>query len=490
MLKNGTNLRRTQSLNVTAFQQNKTIPFIDFLESRRQEGIADEIEKWATASIKNVLGHKSRANRELTEYDLRLWIADMIRHGFSRQTRRRYYGKIHALHTNYAGNSPEAEQAFSSARNLIDSAENSMAYDNGNNLTALKRLAGDASATRPALAIHRQLFLYLFYNGGSTVDDAINATFADYGSANSQCDEIVESLKAPRRKYIFPLGQGRRTDKQIAKSLSVSIAAVLAQAGLRLSAPFSDDTAASLWISAAEACGIPTEDIRSAIGHVPEGHPYLSLIPRRPISDTTRTGILSRVADYVNDTAPRWYVMKMRQRVSPADINDRLTDTAPQLLGQMSTFYPCDEIIKLHGKKKTVAEAAVISSVLFFMMRGNKVDELFRNIGDLAWGYRTSNAPGSPYSVIPKWQMRNFQLCIGHFTPDVRVELTDISSDLGVGREVEIVGGKFAGYRGLIHDILSPNQTRTNKRVFRLDLTLNSSIRWTADIPEELIREV
>ncbi len=58
--------------------------------------------------------------------------------------------------------------------------------------------------------------------------------------------------------------------------------------------------------------------------------------------------------------------------------------------------------------------------------------------------------------------MANFQRCIGQFTPDVKVELSDLGTKLACGRKVRVVGGIMQGYEGEIIDV----EDDPGKRVF------------------------
>ncbi len=182
--------------------------------------------------------------------------------------------------------------------------------------------------------------------------------------------------------------------------------------------------------------------------------------------------------EVVIEDSLRWFAMKLRRGVVPADIIKRYGE-----IGE--TYYPCEEIARRVDGKMTMETRAVIADVLFFRSRRSDILPMFRAIGDMAWCYRQNGLPDSPYSVIPDSDMLRFQRTIGQFTPDMVVTPGDYA-DRGVGRKVRITGGIMEGYEGVIYSCPSSG----DGRILRLQLINDCGIDVKVEIPESLIESI
>jgi hypothetical protein len=107
-----------------------------------------------------------------------------------------------------------------------------------------------------------------------------------------------------------------------------------------------------------------------------------------------------------------------------------------------------DVKVKVGGKWKRDTKA-FIKNVLFFRTKERYVGQIFSLVREMAWIFRQTNAPSSPYAVISQHDMENFQRAIRQFTDDVVVSIVE-SNDIAVGRKVRVLSGPFAGTEGVV----------------------------------------
>lgn len=197
--------------------------------------------------------------------------------------------------------------------------------------------------------------------------------------------------------------------------------------------------------------------------------------------------MLRVVADEIDDSAPRWFVMRLRPRRTPDDIRLRIEREFGSSLGHISWYYPVRRLMRPVGKKVIPVDVPVIPQLLFFRMRRSEVGRLFARIGDDAWCYRVSGRPGSPYSVIPASQMARLQKCVGQLTPDVEMEIVKVSPTPQVGDAVRVTAGLLEGKEGVVTSVRNADGTRT----YTLRLSDSEAIRWNAsDIHEAYLEKI
>ena len=117
----------------------------------------------------------------------------------------------------------------------------------------------------------------------------------------------------------------------------------------------------------------------------------------------------------------------------------------------------------------------IIPGLLFIRMPYDRVTPLIAVIGDLAWCYRSTNNPSSPYSVIPRHEMKAFQKCVGEFTSDIEMDIIASLPPLEVGDEVVIEDGSMLdGQQAIIRKVRSVDGTLT----YTLRLSDTAFIKW------------
>lgn len=411
---------------------------------------------------------------------LKLWTASMFLEGMKLNTVKRYCGRLHTIYNGWR--SPGEPDPFTGIQSAFDSGYEADSADALHNLGMLRRLLGrDVPSEDSDTA---DIFFYLLYDAQATLLDAADTTFDNAPTYCAQIDDIVKTRDASYgRRYLFPLGQSKARPTQIARELGERLARFMRGCGMRVAEGRAREEITAMWTAAAMECGVDIRDIRAVIPAVPYRHRALSLIPKTDISGDRKHEIICKVADFLDDNTPRWFVMKLRKGVGADDIRERLERELPGRLRTMELYYPTRTVTQKTGGRLRSEEIPVVPDMLFFRTRYNRVAGLFAGIGDMAWCFRESGLPDSRYSVIPHAEMSGFQRCVGQFTADVRVGLAGAGSGLGIGRMVRITGGVMKGYRGRIEDVGEESGTRR----FFLRISSDSELNWTAEVDDVYI---
>lgn len=177
----------------------------------------------------------------------------------------------------------------------------------------------------------------------------------------------------------------------------------------------------------------------------PGGNPAAQLAQAFNLPDPTPPA-----PEATDSDTPRWFAMRLRPHKTLRIVTDRVAATADgaALLGTI--YYPHEEIARRIGRKIMHASRPVLPDILFFRTRPTAVTPLFRNIGDLAWCYRTAPSPTAPYATIPDADMRRFQHTIGLFTPDLRPVADPDAPAILPGQRMLITSGPLAGLTGTV----------------------------------------
>ena len=421
---------------------------------------------------------------------LRLWTAQLFRKGHSRQTVKRYLQSLRTVYeslcTQQSPSSPFAE--ILSEVNSTDTvtAESPAPTPTARILATTTRRISDVQR------LYLDAFLYMVYLRGMNAADLLKqrCTAIDTTGIPSQALNLSEAHRAPRRRSLFPFSK-EETPANLLQKIDAVVNSILPRPAINVT----DDTSATLWIEAALGCGIRCEDVRRCIDKLPASHSWMRFIKPSALSDNEIADITTTVADHINPDRAHWYAMKMRQGVTPSDINAAIrhaySDTPVE-----STFYPCEEIARRTGHKLTYQGVPLIADILFFRIRQADITTLFSHIGHLAWCYRDGGKSGGPYSVIPDADMLRFQRNIGIFS--TAYDFTPIGThSIADGQRVRITGGPLAGYEGIVHKLVStapdndpitPEGTKCAPiRVFQLAILGNLGIEWTASIDERLL---
>lgn len=255
--------------------------FAEFVESRlRDPELTDTVSVYAIKSFLRSameVGQGSGPDRQV-----RLWVASMMLDGVKTSTVRRYFGKIHALYLAWPGRKPDEANIFDPIKKEAEACGAVSDSEASANIRCVDRLVTNARGCSAPQDI--DIFLYLLYDVEAGLQDVVSLKFGDRRPDCPQLDEIVDRRRAPRRKYVFDLGQGKRRDQQIVRKLVTRLHARLREAGMTFADGFSRDSITAIWIAAAKAAGIGYEEIRAMVDRVPDCYRPLTLIPRAGIS--------------------------------------------------------------------------------------------------------------------------------------------------------------------------------------------------------------
>ena len=199
-------------------------------------------------------------------------------------------------------------------------------------------------------------------------------------------------------------------------------------------------------------------------------------------TEEQRRDIVVRTAAIFMSRPRRWYVMKLRPGASYEKLTSRLTHL-PSPYRRPTLFYPCDEIVRRVGHRKIMARQAILADIVFFNCHDSEIQPLFRQIGDLAWCYRTDGPRGGDYAPVPQEEFDLFQRTIGHFTPDYDVApigAIPVSKDTSV----VVIGGPFQGQTAAIDAILDTPRTGV---IYRLRLLGDNGLEWQIHLDPRLV---
>lgn len=483
------NKRRTADTpQTTDIQPITPTDYLQFVASQLPSATPGDIEDRA---IRSLLPLSSLSADSLSSWgDLLLrWNVTHALRGLSPATRRRYLGKLHTIYLLLPGataaTDPFLSKDIREALSLEATLDTAVAEANLRHLPRLTEILADSESPRLQTAA---VTLHLLLDPRIGISTAVRLR---HGDPLPDCEQIRELADAarrdPRQQYLYSLGQRTAREPRLIRDLTRAIADLLTAVGMKLPAVFSAETLRALWASRALSLGLPLGKIRAMLPAVPHGLEPLSAIAPDTLADGEADDIIRRVADSLLDFGPAWHVMRLRARVTPDDIRQRIHATLPRLLPHISFYYPMRRIARKEDRKITYTEQPYLPGVLFFRTRRDNVARLMRQIGDAAWAYRTANTPDAPYSVIPRRQMLLFQSVTGGLTDDINLTLSD-HKDLGPGRRVRITAGVMQGYEGVIYD--HGADTPDGLRTFTLDLSADTTLRWQVQIPETSIQPI
>lgn len=408
---------------------------------------------------------------------LTYWTVEMMENAMKPATIQRYLGSLHTLFRQAYPDS-DSKILFSlpdgSGYDDVAMADLKLTKSNLQHLENLPKINKNPDSKEHT---YLKAFLYLLINPEISLPELVDLRFSDPHLDSAHIDDIKLSMrKAPQAQYVFPLEQGKRRKPAIIHDLLSGLRAAAHPAGLEFGNYFSRDSITSLWIAAAIQENISYEDIRAIVRQLPDQYTFLSLIQPSLISDEKKAGILNLVASSFINNSTGWYVMRLRTGVTPDTLKEELKFRKFPLLRQVEFYYPQRSVSKLVKKKAVAVEVPVIPGILFFRMRYDKISKMMSVIGDLAWCYKTTNTPGSPYSAIPQREMKIFQRSVGNLTADIEMDIIASQPPLNIGDEVIIDNGgsPLDGKQGVIRKV----KTKDGALSYTLRLSDSEYIHW------------
>lgn len=405
------------------------------------------------------------------------WAIDMALQAMKTTTIQRYLGAMNTLYRKYPEKKDEDNVTFSLPDELkADDSRTELIRKANSNLKSVNNISKSNRNPDSPQYIHAHALKYLLINPEATLADAVDLRFSDPQPDCQHIEDIKLAMrKSPQAKYVFPLEQGKRRKPAIIHDLLPGMHAVARMAGLDFGDTFSRDSLTSIWIAAAIKEEIPPEEIRAIVRCIPAEYSMLTLIEPASLSALRRSEILNRLAVHLMDRSTAWYVMRLRTGVTPPDVKNELKARRFPMLNQIQFYYPQKTVKKLVKKKAVAVDIPVLPGILFFRIQYDRIANMMRHIGNLAWCYRTSSDPSSPYSAIPQREMMTFQRSVGAITADIEMEIISEMPELKVGDEVVIENGTpFDGQHAIIRKIRSMDGTVS----CTLRLTDSEFIHW------------
>ena len=425
--------------------EDKPNDFLDYVNSLGPDNLSEMLASRVIPSLRLALRRHDIS--EFSEAALRLWIVDMMLAGHKISTIKRYTGALHTLYKEwrvFSGLDPD-DTVFSVPLGGFESEANVRRLkETESNLEAAKRVAKIPLKPDSPSFVYNKAFQYLLFDPFVKLRDIVSMKFSDPRPDCPHLEDIVTSMRdAPQAKYVFPLQQGKRREPAIIRDLLTELHAAARRSGLKFGETFSRESITSLWIAAAIRENIPYAEISGMLPVLPATYLFLSLVKAAEVSESRKIEILNTVACSITNKNPGWFVLRLRSGVTPERISERLKEKGSPMHRQIRYYYPLRSIRKAEKKKVISVNVPVLPGLLFFRLPYDRVAPLMSVIGDLAWCYRTSANPESPYSVIPQEEMRIFQRCVGMFTEDVEMDIVSQLPPLNIGDEVMIEDGSI-----------------------------------------------
>lgn len=446
-------------------QENNAKMLVDFLRRAADAGASESTRnarRQAVGSFLRLCGDRLAESGEVAEPLLLEWVIRMTADGYSLKTAVYYLKVLSAAFTEAVASGIAAPtDAFGSLRARLKQLSAQAAAEPVN-LSSLKRMVETLSADVHENSLIENIALYAILAGGLSSLQIVRLRKDSLTSQAGILDDIQLKYTRARAKMLFPLRQAARSAGAIARELDLRLGSMLARFGLQGGAD-------SLWAAAALAEGISPATILGVLGHAPASMPLYGLVEPEELTAEARQVVVDLVADALTDNPYRWFAMQLR----PGSDFDQIMALAG--LEPDNVYYPSREVTRRIGRRRVVSNRPFLPGTVFFRTRLSEVAPLFRTIGSLAWPYRLTPSPASPYAVISPQEMRAFQYAVGVLPSE-----TDVPADLRPGDMVEFIGGDFAGLTARLQSI-APT-------VYRLLLPALNGIPWQIDADPRLLR--
>lgn len=472
-----------QVLQVTDLQDITTLSFVEFVRQNCETPRGKDVNEYALKSFLTFVSGWS--SKDVTTETLTAWIATLFVKGNTATTVKRYLSHLHAIYVNWNQNASSdiLDDPFDGLIALAVPENQSKSEEVQSNYNLIKKLkTGDAYSGQ--FGKWKAIFFYLLYNPELSIEDIANLRFDVVPRYCPQSVEIVESMDSARgRKYVFALDQPNKRITQIVREINENMDALTRMVGMKFEDGFARERITAIWIYVALKSGVRIDEIRAIVPVIPKEYKILEKVSPARLSELDRQNIICRVANRINDITTRWYVVNMRDRITPEIVKDSIKGDFPSLFSQIHFFYPTHYIYREgKNKKKVKVETPFIPGLLFIKVKSDMVGSVMNSVRNVAWGYKQQNTADSPYSVISQRAMTDFQKHIGMFSDDVRMEMVTQKEPLAVNDPVIVHGDSIDGSIGEITEIKEVNGVKT----YSIRLTHNQSFNWSVKIHDEL----
>lgn len=462
--------------------------FLEFLGSGDPAGLSEMAVTRVVPSFLSAV--RKYGVTTFGDESLRVWVVSMLVRGMKFNQVKRYLGTLHTVFKDWSSDKSD-EDIEDPFPDLIAALAVPVTFDAeavADNIEGLRRILEIESANETSVPLN--VFLYLLYDVRAEFEDVVRLPVDCNKYDCQQISDLIDRI--PRKKraaYAFPLNQGNTTDRKIIAGLQEDIKALFGKVQISFEDASLRDSIRSLWISKAIEGGVGFAVIRGMMDSMPEEYKVLDLVRPARLSEEEKGEVIRMVADHINDTTVRWFIMRMRPKVTPDMVKEEIKTVNEGIYSGMDFYYPVYQTVEIdRNKKRKVIDNPYLPGVLFIRLRSDKVGYVVRRVTKYAWCYRWSRDPRSPYSSMSRKQMEAFQMHIGRLTPDIRMQLEVRKEPFERDTEVTIAGGdRMVGHTGRITSVRNADGTRT----YSLEITDNVSAKWTvADIDEVFLRQV
>ncbi len=468
---------------MTEGQSDTLKSFIDVVRQTLKETNSKTTNEYAFKSFLSFMS--SRNTGDITKDVLNCWIATLFLFGKTAATVKRYVCKLHVAYLEWMKDSEKESQQdpFEGLLSLAVSDNEVRSEEADWNLGLIGKLISE-DTYKGDTGKWNAVFFYLLYNPDISAEEAANLVFGETPTYCPQTVEIVEAMdRSKGRKYVFPLDQPDKRVTGVVNDIKGHVGRLTEAVGMKHAKGFAREQITAMWICAARKSGVRVEDIRAVISVVPPEYKILKSVSLSHISEKDMQNVICRVANRINDITTRWYVVNMRDKISPDNVKKTVKEKFPMLYERMFFFYPTHYIYRENRKKKKVkVEVPFIPGLLFVKVKSDMVGRVMRSIRNEAWGYKYLNTPDSPYSVISQRAMSDFQRHIGQFTDDIRMEIVTEKEPFAVNDLVTVYGDSIDGSVGEITEIKEKDGAKT----YSIKLTHDKSFNWTVKISDEM----
>ena len=419
------------------------------------------------------------------------WMARLLYEGYTRKTALYYLKNLSSLYGKSVteGIAP-ATDAFTQTRERLQRLPDLMfePVPDGALLTKLRNLWHSAGKGSDRRQLGVDILMFAVLAGGLSFEEIINYKKDQYAGNDSALAGIVAKYSKPKNRYLFPLRQSERTPAQLVRELTALYKEALSSVGLKVSNPV-EDTALELWSMAALGANLSPEVVAGCMRRLPRLNPIFAVCGRADVAGDEKERILAFVSRSIADNPLQWHAMQFRPHVGFESVMARLKHCSEEVKVDQ-IYYPCREISRRIGNRIRYDKRPVINGLLYFRCRVSDIVPIFRNIGDLAWGYRAGGREGRPYAVISDYEISRLQTAIGVFAPES--ELMPVGTiHLDKGDKLEVLGGIFCGKGARFDSETTLKQgADSGKTVYRLLLPDGNGFEWEVNIDPRMVRRV
>lgn len=462
---------------------------IEFFKVKSQEAYSPKTKEnlqYAIDALSEFVGDSHIDYTIFTESMVGEWISRLLFQGYSPKTISNNILKRIATLYNKAAEEGLAQPTgvFKTAQDRLNSIDCTTDAADSDIFGKVQGLIRRDYSSDPILQLAKDILLFAIFNGGMSFKEIANYNKDEYKGDNKAILEIVNRYSKPKNKYLFPLNRTNATAKRLVRSIQKLLEIALKNHGLTFSSTPTDITF-RLWAYLAMNCGVSASDVSACIAPRNKNIPVTAFAVPSELTENQIIEIRKQVETTLNHNPLHWYAMHLRPRVKYKNLADRL---AERNISLDDIYYPIEDIFRKVGKKKIFESQPVISWLVFFRTRSTVLNRLYKEIGDLAWGYRYLPDYKSPYAVIPDREIRYYQESIGNFVDAVNAH-PDGQFRLTPGDKVEIIGGQFKGHFAIFEKEIHTH-TRNNRHIsqitYRLRLAGIDNFTWTIHLDPRL----